>query len=266
MHDAIEWMQKTTGRNYDDELLIQGVLNEISMAGLWGKICTLNKTIPAPLDEKTMYPLQAIHTLIRHKSEAVAFYRELLDEVQDRVDQGIAALPVEKCRLITTNQPPWPLLKLFRYFEEFGALSIGSLYSYALTTPWEVDEKGSLTPVALPEESGLVLNNREEALEALADLYMKVPTFYLFHDIPFRNQMECQLVRDWHVNGVVMHMNRGCEAGCLGILEARKMLIDQGIPVMLFEGSVADERELDEGRILNRIDNFMETLELKKLK
>lgn len=264
MHDAIAWMEKVTGRTYDDEKLINGVLNEIRAAGLWGKICGFNKNIPAILDEKTMYPLQAIHTLIRHKDEGVAFYRELLDEVQDRLNKGIAALPVEKCRLVSTNQPPWPLLKIFRYFEQYGALSIGSLYTYALTTPWEVDQNGSMTPVALPEESGLKLNNREEALHAYADLYMKVPTFYLFHDIEFRSRMELQLVRDWNVNGVVMHMNRGCEAGCLGILETRAMLVAAGVPVMLFEGSVADERELDEGRIINRIDSFMETLGLTK--
>lgn len=265
MLDGIEWLQKVTGREYDDEKLIKGTLNEIRSAALWGKICSYNKNQPAILEEKTMYPLQAIHTLIRQKDEGVAFYRELLDEMEDRKASGIAAIPVEKCRLVTTNQPPWPMLKLFRYFELYGALSIGSLYSYALTTPWEVDEHGSMTPVLLPEESGLQLNTREEALEALAELYMKVPTFYLFHDIEFRSIMECKLVEDWNVNGVVMHLNRGCEAGCMGILETRKMLIDRGVPVMLFEGSVADERELDEGRIINRIDNFMETLELKKL-
>lgn len=265
MHDGVEWLEKVTGREYDDERLIEGTLNEIRSAGLWGKICSLNKHIPAALDEKTMYPFQAIHTLIRETPEGVAFYRELLDEVNHRLAEGIVALPEERCRLISTNQPPWPMLKLFRYFEQYGALSIGSLYTYALTTPWETDEHGSMTPVALPEESGLTLNNREEALQALADLYMKVPTFYLFHDIEFRSIMECKLVEDWNVNGVVMHMNRGCEAGCMGILETRKMLIDRGIPVMLFEGSVADERELDEGRIINRIDNFMETLNLKKL-
>ncbi|MFH1138718.1 MAG: 2-hydroxyacyl-CoA dehydratase, partial [Pseudomonadota bacterium] len=222
MHDGIAWMEKITGRTYDDEKLIRGVLNEIRAASLWGKICSMNKRVPAVLDEKTMYPLQAIHTLIRHKDEGVAFYRELRDEVQDRFDQGISALPVEKCRLISTNQPPWPLLKIFRYFEEFGALSVGSLYTYALTTPWEVDEQGSMTPVLMPEESGLELKTREDALLALADLNMKIPTFYLFHDIPFRSRMELQLVRDWHVNGVVMHLNRGCEAGCMGILETRK--------------------------------------------
>ena len=265
MHDAIEWMEKVTGRTYDDERLIQGTLNEIRSAALWGRICSLQKNVPAPLDEKTMYPLHAIHTLIREKDEGVDFYRQLLDELQDRIAQGIAALPVEKCRLITTNQPPWPLLKLFRYFEQYGALSIGSLYTYALTTPWEVDAAGTMTPVALPEESGLSLQTREQALEALADLYMKVPTFYLFHDIEFRSLMEVKLVEDWGVNGVVMHQNRGCEAGCMGIMETRRMIIDAGIPVMLFEGSVADERELDEKRILNRIDNFMETLGLKKL-
>jgi benzoyl-CoA reductase subunit B len=265
MHDGIEWLENVTGRKLDDGMLIEAVLNEYRNASLWGEICTLNKNIPAPLDEKTMYTLQGLNTFIREKQSLFDFYKELRDEVEERVAKGIAAVPVEKCRLITTNQPPWGLLKLFRYIEQYGAVSIGSLYTFGLTVPWETAEDGTLTPMKSPDEIGLHIENREKALEVLAELNMKIPTFYLFHDLEMNNRMNVKFVRDWHVDGVLMHLNRGCEAGCMGILETRREMIEAGIPVMPYEGSAGDERELDEARILNRVDIFLESLGLKKL-
>ncbi len=55
MHDGIKWLKKQTGRDYDDELLIKAVHNEFRSCHYWAAICELNKTIPAPLDEKSMY-------------------------------------------------------------------------------------------------------------------------------------------------------------------------------------------------------------------
>jgi len=264
MHDGIEWLEKITGRTFDDEKFTEAVLNECRNATLWAEICSLNKNIPAPLDEKTMYTFQALHTFIRERRSLVDFYQELKEEVEDRVAKEIAALRVEKCRLVTTNQPPWGLLKLFRYIEQYGAVSVGSLYTFGLTVPWDVAEDGTLTPIKSPEDRGISIRNREEALELLADLNMKIPTFYLFHDLELNDRMNVKFVKDWHVDGVLMHLNRGCEAGCMGILETRNQLLKAGIPVMPFEGSVADERELDEARILNRVDIFLESLGLKK--
>ena len=265
MLDGIDWLEKVTGRTYQDGRLIDAVLNEWRTATLWAEICSLNKNIPAPLDEKTMYTLQSLHTFIRETKELVDFYRELKDETEDRVAKGIAAVPIEKCRLVTTNQPPWALLKIFRYVEQYGALSIGSLYTFGLTVPWEVAEDGNMTPVKSPDDLGIQIRSREEALEELAKLNMKIPTYYLFHDFDFCDRAMLKFVKDWHVNGVLMHLNHGCEAGCMGVLETRSKLVEAGVPVMPYEGSVADERELDEGQILNRVDIFLESLGLKKL-
>ena len=74
-----------------------------------------------------------------------------------------------------------------------------------------------------------------------------------------------KVVKDWHIDGVTIHFNRGCEAGGLGVMDTRRALLQTGIPVMTFEGSGADERDLDEARIISRVDSFMESLDLKHL-
>jgi len=265
MHDGIEWLEKVTGRKYSDEKLIEAVHNECRSASLWAEICTLNKNIPALLDEKTMFSLQVLSTLKRHAKEVGDFYQMLKDEVEDRMANGIAAVPVEKRRLFSSGQPPWAMLKLFRYLEEYGAVSVGSLYTFGLMCPWDVTKDGSIVPTRTPQQRGISIRNREEALQVLAELNMKIPTYYHFHDFDMTTRLTLKVVEDWHVDGVMIHFNRGCEAGGLGVMETRRALLQAGIPVMTFEGSVADERDLDEAQISNRVDSFMESLELKQL-
>jgi hypothetical protein len=49
-------------------------------------------------------------------------------------------------------------------------------------------------------------------------------------------------------------------------MEMKNALSKMGLPVMSFEGHMADEREFDEARTARMIDLFVtETLELKKV-
>ena len=66
MHDAIDWLQKVTGRKYDDQKLFDAVNNECRSTSTWAEVCALNKAIPAPLEEKTMYSLYVLGTLNKH--------------------------------------------------------------------------------------------------------------------------------------------------------------------------------------------------------
>lgn len=74
LHEAIEWMEKITGRKYNDELLIQAVYNECRATSLWAEICSYQKYIPAPLDQKSIFTLYVMAVLMRHEKESGDFY------------------------------------------------------------------------------------------------------------------------------------------------------------------------------------------------
>jgi len=262
-HDAIEWMERITGREYDDDKLIEAVYQECRSTALWAEICTYNKAIPAPLDEKSMYSLYVLGTLMKHSKEVADFYEELRDEVKWRVDNGIAAIANERCRVMSDTQPPWGFLKIFRYLEQFGCVSIGSLYTFALIGVWEEKEDGTWGPRTTPQQQGLKITGRDQALRVMVDWNLSKPEWQHFYSCQLKSDMMVRIGREWSLDGIMLHFNRGCEGLSVGIAENRLALMDAGFPVMSFEGNMGDEREFDESKTVARIDAFMETLGLK---
>jgi len=265
MHEGIAWLEKVTGRSYDDGLLIEAVENECRSTSLWAEVCTLNKAVPAPLDEKSMYSLYVLGTLMKHDRRVADFYAELRDEVADRVTRGIAACGNERCRVMSDTQPPWAFLDLFRYLEDFGCVSVGSLYTFGLIGVWEVKEDGAWGPRATPKEKGITLTDRDHALRILADWNLSKPEWQHFYSPHLKSEMMIRIAREWSLDGVMVHYNRGCEGLTIGIAENRLALLEAGFPVMTFEGNMGDEREFDRGRTLARIDAFMERLGLRRI-
>jgi len=262
--DGIDWMQKVTGRTYNDELFFEAVWNDIRSTHRWAEICMLNRAVPAPLDEKSIYSLYVFGTLQKSNGEFADFYDELYDEVKDRTERGIAAVPNEEKRVISDTQPPWGFLKIYRYLEKWGAVSIGSLYTFGLEGMWLYDEENNeLRPRPLPKEKP---KSREEACMILADWHLSKPEYQHFYHPEYKTKMMDAICEHWKVDGVILHYNRGCEGLSTGIAENRLGLIERGRKVMAYEGNMGDEREFDEQAVVNRIDIFLESLGLERPK
>ncbi|MDP2663714.1 MAG: benzoyl-CoA reductase, bzd-type, subunit O [Dehalococcoidia bacterium] len=265
LHEAIEGMAKATGREYRDDLLIEAVKNDFRMSSTWAEICALNKHIPAPLDEDTMRGIYVLYTLDKSRKEFADLYDEVRDEIKDRVARGIAALPEERCRLLTDNVHPYHFTsRLFRYLASFGAVSVGNPYMFGLAGVWEDQPDGSWGPARTPMEKGINIDTRDQALRLMVEWNLRKPVWEQFYDPQLRTEMLSRIAKEWRLNGVILHYNRGCEGLSLGIPETRLGLMGAGIPVMTYEGNMADEREFDETRTLARIDSFMAMLGLSQ--
>lgn len=265
LHEAIEWMCKITGRSYDDEKLIEAVRNECLTQSLWGEIALLNQNIPAPLDQKSLFSLYVIGILIRHKKESVDFYKQLKDEVKERAANEIAALATERCRILDDCMPPWSFLEIYRYLEKFGAVTVGSLYTFSLLGAFEEAKDLTWSRKKMPEEEGKSLKNRDDALRVLARWYLERPINGNLTLAGDKNPYLLKAVKDWHCNGAMIHLNRGCKLFATGLMENRIALEEAGVPVMTYEGNMGDEREVDKTKIYNNIDTFMDRMGMNKL-
>ncbi|HEY42168.1 MAG TPA: benzoyl-CoA reductase, bzd-type, subunit O [Dehalococcoidia bacterium] len=267
LYDGIEFLEKTTGRKIVDEKLIQNVYNTYRSACYWSKVCELNQAVPAPLDEKSMYSLYVLGTLQKSSQEIADFYVELYEEVKDRVANQIAAVGNERCRVLGDSQPPWGFLRILRYMEKYGVVSIGSLYTFSLIGWWKVDNNGNLVPYPTLEEQGIAIKDRDHALRLLAEGELRGKLMWApFYGAKFKNELVKKIARQWKCNAAMIHLNRGCEGTAMHQMELKIALAETGLPVMTYEGNMADEREFDEARDMRLIDLFLaETLGLKKL-
>ena len=260
LNEGIEFLEQSSGRKFNDDLFIKAVKYEMRSTSRWADICALNKVKPAPLDEKTMYSLYVLATLSKSSQWCADFYDELYEEVKDRVARGIAAVPNESVRMMSDTQPPWSFLKIFRYLETFGAVSIGSLYTFALEGIWETKPDGTWGGRTLPWNKGIEINDRQTALRLYADWNLSKPQWQHFYDPRIKTEMMLRIVKEWQVDGVMLHLNRGCEGLSLGIMENRMGIAKAGVPIMTYEGNMGDEREVNEVRTQARVDAFMEQL------
>ena len=261
--DMIAWLEKHTGKRYDDERFIQALYNQCRSQVLWSEICELNKAVPAPLDLKSMYSLWFPAIADPCNPDTVAFYSSLKEEVQERVVQQIAAIPNERCRLFHDAQPPWYFLRYFRHAAAFGANFIGSMHIFTMGGAFDVPEPGVVRVKKDPKAQGISFRNRDEALRFLAEWDL---THALYESWLIRNKVDITLsmVRDWKVDGLVFHHDRACQGLSLGQMEVRLALQEKGVATSGYEASFADQRDFAENQVIARLEAFLESLGLKR--
>ncbi len=123
-------LEQATGRTLDVHRLSAVVGHTAQAAALWGEILDLARTVPAPFTWFDTLVHVAPMVVLRGTPEAVAYYRELKDEIEERVARGIAAVPNEAFRFYWDGPPIWCALRpLARLFGESGIAIVASTFS-----------------------------------------------------------------------------------------------------------------------------------------
>lgn len=265
LQEAIEWMEKITGRPFDDERLIRAARNEWRGLALFAQILDLCRTVPAPLDARHLFALQVPLVLSRQRDDVIQLYEELLEETKERVRQGISARGYEACRLIHGGFPPMYYMGILRYPSQFGGVYVGGdlIHIYAAWESLDLKNRDWVAAPATPEEAGHNLRTRKDALEMLADLYIRRRPHMC--RVEYRADEYLKLAQNWHADAFVIHVDRGCKNLAAGIMEAKLALEAAGIPTLLYEGSGYDPREFNEVQVMDRLDAFMESLGLHRI-
>lgn len=267
LHDAVKWLEKTFKKEYDDEKLIEAAYTEWDVAVLFAKVAEAIKVIPTPID--TMRLMAFVNPLMRsgrHVKAIKELFEFLLAEIEDRVRDGIAIEANERFRLIHEGNVPWFYNNMPRLTRQYGALMIGGRTLYGLFGAFTVTEDGSTWEVSKSlRERGIELRNRDDALRSLAELLLHNSPIISGYQFPSMANEAVKVAQDWHADGVIMHIDRGCRAMTAGVMEVKDMLEEKGFPVLAYEGNTADPRDFHQQAVENRIETYLESLGLSKL-
>jgi benzoyl-CoA reductase/2-hydroxyglutaryl-CoA dehydratase subunit BcrC/BadD/HgdB len=168
--------------------------------------------------------------------EAVDFYAQLRDELRERVKDGIGTVEDERFRLVWDNLPPWYNLRIFEHLNTLGAVVVAEVFSHTWT--------GNL--------------DSENPYESLARKYL--PNM-ANSTAQRRVNIILNLVKDFHVNGVILPTNWGCRMMSIGETIVRDTVYKKlGVQSLILDLDSSDPRVAGETQVKERLATFLETL------
>ena len=239
---ALEQMESILGRKFEMDRLSEAVALSSEATGLWGKVLAECKNAPAPMTAFDGFILMAPIVTLRGLQQVVDFYEDLVEELRGRVAEGVAAVPGERYRILWDNLPIWFRLRdLSDKFMDLGACVTASTYLNGWTA-YGLDAGNPIESIARAYASAFINDNLER-----------------------RARMMQEIIEDFSIDGVIFHSNRSCRPYSMGQYDIKDMLTEwTGVPGILVEADMIDERAYAEGPLLNRIVAFMETLEPRR--
>jgi benzoyl-CoA reductase/2-hydroxyglutaryl-CoA dehydratase subunit BcrC/BadD/HgdB len=207
---------------------------------LWQAVLDTAAHKPAPLSAFDAFFHLALIVTLRGTATAVDYYRELLAEMRQRVAEGISAVPRERYRLLWDNLPVWYRT---RWLSDTFAAHDACLVADTYTSAW----CGSLKYL-----------REDDFLESLAEGYTRI---YLNIGVDAMAREVIAMVDKYAVDGLVMHSNRSCKPYSLGQYDIQRLVQrERGIPTLIIEADMVDERSFAESQVENRIEAFMEMI------
>lgn len=239
MKELIAFLEEVTKKKFDYDRLKEVMKYSAASSILYKKFLDMAQYKPSPISIFDALIGMAIAVYRRGTQECVDYYQTLCDEIQAKVNQGIGVVQNEKYRLYWENLPVW-----FKFSDHakllgsYGAVILTSLYVHAWSLEFDLDK---------------------DPLVTLAENYVNRFSNSTIED---RATMALNLFEKYSMNGMIMFMNRSCKAVSFAVPTLKDILTKKtGIPALVFESDMGDQRFYAESQVRTRIEAYFETLD-----
>jgi len=246
--ELLDFIKEVTGNEYNKEKAQEIAINSYEMGKIWQDVFELRKNIPCPVSTRdTFGGLFPLFTMTGLKSP-IKLYKRMYSEAKQRVENGIGALEQEEYRLMFEGIPFWYNLRFFSNLERWNAIIVYEPYVYAFT---------KYTNPNITKE--MVIKN---PVESMAELVL---SFWYIYDLKTRVKMFKETVKDWKIDGVILHDNLSCRPNACGMYDLKRKLMEEAdIPSLVITSDMNDPRKMNETQVLNQIESFIEILRERK--
>ena len=244
LDEYVIFLEEACGRKMDHGRLSKVGKLSLEAQRLWQAVLDTTVNRPAPMSAFDVFYHLALIVTLRGTREAVDYYSQLLERMNDRVARGIGAIPDEKYRLLWDNIPVWHRTRwLSEKFASHNACLVADTY----TSAW----CGSMKYI-----------DENNFFDSMAEAYTRI---YLNIGVDEMARTVLAMVDKYNVDGIVMHSNRSCKPYSLGQYDIMKIVEkERGIPSLIIEADMVDERSFSESQVATRIDAFMEMIKATK--
>jgi benzoyl-CoA reductase subunit B len=267
MEEGINWLQKVTGREFSDELFAKAVRNEIKVLVLWGNICALNRSAPAPLDERRLIALFPPAVVDRTTDESVRLYEMLFKEVKEMVRTGSSVAPDQRFRIVyfgiahTYGHP-----EMARILRDVGAEIVASVYTFGTCGNFKgiVNGKWSWDPIDPAWVDNLDLSTRRKAVEELAKIVLGWPTWQGVRSWWALESMAHSMINEFKADGLLLAPSRSCETDFRNGYVGLQRVFKSKIPTIEYDTDQVDVRQMDLPGAQRKTELFVHLMEAAK--
>ncbi len=240
LQEMIPVLERAAGKKFSYAKFqeIVGRARDTSLA--WSEVLATMKNRPAPMTIfETFFHLAPIVSL-RGLPVTYDYYQILLEELRQRVRQGIGAVTNERKRLMWDNIAIWYKVRDHSIqFAEQGMNFVTATY----TNAW------AETTIYMD------VNN---PFESMAKTYSLV---ILNNNLDYRLRLMERLIKEYQVDGLVIHSARSCKPYSVGQYDIKRKLRERlGIPAVVIDGDITDARAYSEEQTRTRLEAFFETM------
>jgi benzoyl-CoA reductase/2-hydroxyglutaryl-CoA dehydratase subunit BcrC/BadD/HgdB len=240
VEEYLLFLEQVCGKKLDRDRMAE--VGRLSIEGqrLWQAVLDTTVHKPAPMSAFDAFFHLALIVTLRGTQIAIDYYKMLLAEMNTRIREGISAVPFEKFRLLWDNLPVWYRTRwLSDKFAAHGACLVADTY----TSAW----CGSMKYI-----------DPSDFINTMAEGYSRI---YLNIGVDQMAEQVIAMIDKYDVQGLVMHSNRSCKPYSFGQYDIRRIIQEKrGLPTLMLEADMVDERSFSEAQVETRIDAFMEML------
>jgi benzoyl-CoA reductase/2-hydroxyglutaryl-CoA dehydratase subunit BcrC/BadD/HgdB len=253
----VKFLEKHTGKKMDWDNLSELVdLTDRTWNLIW-EAYELRKAVPTPMGTgdamNTMVPM----VFMMGTQEGYDYYKDLYDELKQKIANKEGVIPDEKYRLIWGGGlPSWFALSDFNYFNSKGAV-------FPVETTYRMIEA--------TYNFDIDLSQIKDPLEHIAWRWVKFWTYW--HDRARKRpgshpdvERLIKYIEDYKIDGIVMHEAFSCRSWHVGLIWQLNLLkkVYRDIPSLVLESDIVDISSYNEADTRARIDAFIDTLEAVK--
>lgn len=245
LDNYIEFIETYTGKKITEKKIMKVLKLANKATHLWRGLLESCKSTPSPLNCPDRFITMAPIVAQRGMKKTITVYEELMEEVQQRVDTKTGAIKNEKIRLLWDNIAIWfYLYPFFNKLAQRGVVFPVDTYTHAWNMTGSVD-------------------NYEDAMNDYAKMYSHV---YLNQDLSYRVELISNFIKEYELDGFVLHSNKACKRYSMGMLSYKRAITEKtGVPGVIIDGDMVDSRNFSEEQTWTRIESLIEMIEARKL-
>ncbi len=232
-------LEKLSGQKLDPQKLKETVGLSLECSRLWRQVLETACNVPSPLTffDATIQMGPAV--VLRGTGAAVAYYKELLSELRERIKQGVWAVEGEKYRLYWEGMPVWGKLRdLSDFFAELKTCVAASTYCNS----WIFED---LDP--------------EDPFRSMARAYTKL---FVVRSDEKKEDYIGEMAKKFTIDGILFHDSKTCPNNSnsrYGMPERLQKKL--GLGTVTIFGDLNDLRCYSEEQSKTKIEAFIEQLE-----